>query len=392
MDFIADFVSDLRFAVRSTRRSMLASATIVLCLGFGIGAVGTVFAWMETLVLEPLPAVAGLSRLVTLRTTTSQGADESLSYPELKDVRDTDARAGSHAFDAIGAFNIRRFSVGMTAAADSRFDEPIWGALTTSNYFDVLGTRAIAGRGFVVDDAVVGAAPVVVISHRLWQRRFAGDREVVGRRLWLNGREMTIVGVAAPAFSGTIARLGLDVWIPLTVVGEIGGTPGVLEERDARWLSVFGRLAPGVTLESARAAMQTVGSGLANIHPENKDRGLTARPLDVGPIDRIAPVIRQNENWVATVDSPQPQPAESTRAQSDLCTHSRRRLGLPRTSRTGPREHRASPAVKRPETRDGPSSASDSRSPVLDRLGPHVAELALRARPRPARHRGSMAS
>ena len=219
-----DFVYDVRFALRSMRTSLLATGTIVLCLGFSIGAVGTVFAWMETLMLQPLPGIADTSRFASLKTTSTSG-DTDLSYPELKDIRDADARASARAFTGIAAFNIRRFTVGTTASADSRFAEPIWGSLVSANYFDVLGIRPIVGRGLTPeDDAVVGGSAVVVISHRLWQR-FGGDRAVIGRRVWINGRDMTIVGVAPPGFQGTIARLGFDLWIPVTMHGRaIGNT------------------------------------------------------------------------------------------------------------------------------------------------------------------------
>ncbi|MBI4477819.1 MAG: ABC transporter permease, partial [Acidobacteria bacterium] len=288
---LRDFWHDVRFALRMMRKSVLASATIILCLGFAIGATGTVFAWMEAVIFEPAPGVRDLGRLASLKTTAVDGSEMSLSYPDYREARDSIARGDARMFLDLGAFSIRRLNMRVGAAADMRLAEPLWGALTSANYFDLLGVRPIAGRGFLAgEDAAAGGAPVAVISHTLWQRRFAGDRAVLGRRVWLNGREMTIVGVAPPGFYGTIARLAMDLWIPVTMHGEIGGDSGIFEE-DARWLQVFGRLTPGVSLESARDAAQMVGARLAASHPADKNLGLTARSLDVGPVDRMAPLL-----------------------------------------------------------------------------------------------------
>ena len=167
----------------------------------------------------------------------------------------------------------------------------MWGVLASANYFDVLGVRPVVGRGFLPgEDAVARGAPVVVISHALWQRRFAGDAGVIGRRVWINDRAMTIVGVAPPGFIGTISRLAMDLWIPVTMQPEVAGSPTLLDERDIRWLDVFGRLAPGASLESARASAQAAGARLAASFADDRDLGLTARALDVGPVDRMAPL------------------------------------------------------------------------------------------------------
>lgn len=270
---------------------MFVSATIVLCLGLGIGATGTAFAWMESVVFQPLPAVAGLSQLVSLKMTTATDDDENLSYPDYKDTRDAEARSSTRTFVDLAAFDIRRFMLRTDAAAEARLAEPLWGALASANYFDVLGVRSVAGRAFLAgEDAVARGTPVVVISHALWQRRFGGDRDVIGRGIWLNGRAMTIVGVAPPGFYGTIARLALDLWMPVTMQPEVAGNPYLLDERETRWLSVFGRLTPGTTLASARSFAQATGARMAATFPEDRDLGLTARTLDIGPVDRLAPL------------------------------------------------------------------------------------------------------
>jgi predicted permease len=272
------------------RRSALVSATIVLCLGFSIGATGTVFAWMETLILQPLTGVKGFDRLVSLKTTTAHDEDD-LSYPDYKEVRDGEARATAKTFDGLVAFGIRRLNLRVTPVAEARVAEPVWGVLASANYFDVLGVKPMVGRGFLPgEDAVARGAPVVVISHALWQRRFAGDAGVIGRSVWIHDHAMTIVGVAPADFYGTISHLAMDLWIPVTMQPEVGGNPFLLDERRVRWLAVFGRLLPDATLETARASAQATGARLAASFTEDRDHGLTARVLDVGPVDRMAPL------------------------------------------------------------------------------------------------------
>ena len=172
---------DLRFAFRTMRKSALVSATIVLCLGFSIGATGTVFAWTETLILQPLTGVKAFDRLVSLKTTTAHD-EEDLSYPDYTDIRDDEARADAKTFEGLAAFSIRRINLRTGPAAEARVAEPVWGVLASANYFDVLGVKPLVGRAFLPgEDAVARGAPVVVISHALWQRRFGGDVAVIGR-------------------------------------------------------------------------------------------------------------------------------------------------------------------------------------------------------------------
>lgn len=286
---LIEFARDLGFALRVLRKSLMVSLTIVLCLGFSIGATATVIAWMEGLVFRPLRGVPEPDRLFSVKMTTP--ADQTnLSYPAFRDIRD-ETRAGSRLFSGLAAFGIRRLNFRMAAEATEGSSEPIWGVLASANYFDVLHVPPLLGRGFLPgEDAVAGRAPVAVIGHALWQRRFGGDRAALGRTVWVNGQPLTIVGVAPPGFTGTIAGLTFDLWTPVTLQPVFSPGAPVLEERGIRWLGVFGRLAPGDTLAAARAEAMTIGPRLAASSAEDADRGLTARTLDVGPTDRLAPL------------------------------------------------------------------------------------------------------
>ena len=268
----------------------MASVTIVVCLGFSIGATATVIAWMEAMVFRPVQGVPDADRLFSVKVTSARG-ESNTSYPAYLDIRD-ETRAGSLLFRGLAAFGVRRFNLRVSARAADGNAEPVWGILATSNYFDVLRVQPLIGRGFLPgEDAVAEGAPVAVISHGLWQRRFGADRAVLGRTLWVNGRELTIVGVAPRGFTGTITGLAFDLWTPVTMHPALSSSAPILPDRGIRWLSVFGRLETDGTLESARAEAHTIGARLAAMHLEDGDRGLTARTFDVGPSEQLAPLL-----------------------------------------------------------------------------------------------------
>lgn len=287
---LRDLATDLRFALRMMRKSAFASATIILCLGFSIGATGTVFAWTRSIVFTPVPGVVDPEGLVSFRTVTSRG-DANVAYATYQDIRDAESARPTRILDAIGATSVRRFSLRTDPGADTRLAEPIWGSLVSANYFEVLGVQPVIGRGFLAsEDSTGGAAAVVVISHGLWERRFASDPDVRGRRIRVNNRELTIVGVAPKGFIGTVSRLAMDLWIPLVMQPELGGSRDLLALRSVRWIDAFGRLAPGVSLAAANAAARQTGVRLSERYAELKDLGLRARTFDVGPVERMAQI------------------------------------------------------------------------------------------------------
>ncbi len=292
MTTILDGLSaDFRFAFRALRKSALASATIILCLGFSIGATGAVFVWTRSIVSNPVPGVTDPAGLVSLRTGTLRG-EELIAHPTWLDIARDTGEARRDAFTAFGAHGIRRFAVRTSTTAELRHAEPVWGAMTSADYFEVLGVRPILGRTFLPDEGRVGGnAAVAVISHGFWLRRFHGARDIIGQRLWVSDRAVTIVGVAPPRFTGTISRLGLEMWVPLALQHDLGN-PALLEDRDIRWLDVFARLAPGITLESASAAATSLGAELSAAHTALRDVGMFARTLDVGPVERMAPIFK----------------------------------------------------------------------------------------------------
>jgi macrolide transport system ATP-binding/permease protein len=262
---------DLRFAWRMIVRRPAFTLVAILILGLGIGANATIFSWVETVLLSPLSGVESQHRLVSLRGTTPTGGDTSFSYLNYVDLQ----AARPAGFEDVIAF--RGLPMSLKAG-----DEPmrLWGQLVTANFFDVLRVPPVLGRTFVpADTAAFDKEPVAVISHGLWTRVFAKDPGIIDRVVILNGQLFTIVGVSAEGFRGSLVGLTLDVFVPLTMQRTVlGGNR--LPARGNAFLQVFGRLAPGASMEQAQASASTVAARLAADHPDtNAGRGTRVIPL-----------------------------------------------------------------------------------------------------------------
>lgn len=148
--------------------------------------------------------------------------------------------------------------------------ERAYGLLVSDNYFSALGVRPLLGRGFGPDDVrAEGGEPVAVISHGLWQSVFSGDADVIGRPVRVNGRQLTVVGVAPPEFQGTTLGLYFDVWLPATLAPVIANGSRELRSRSSRGYAVMGWPAPGVTRAQAQRDIDTVMRELADAYPDS---------------------------------------------------------------------------------------------------------------------------
>jgi predicted permease len=256
-------------ALRSPGFTLIA----VLTLAAGIAANSTVFSWIDGVLLHPVPGVADPSSLVAFETVAPNGDALTTSYPDYRDYRDrlklVSGLAGSMGLP---------LSIGQDVRA-----EHIWGELVTGNYFAVLGIKPILGRIFTPDecDDAQGAHPVLVISERLWKRRFNGDPAVIGQRLRVNRQQLTIVGVAPAQFLGSVPGLMFEMWTPVTMGAQLKALQlWSLTDRGTRQMIAFARLRPGVTVEQARAEIQSVAHHLAEADPDhNLGIGATVLPI-----------------------------------------------------------------------------------------------------------------
>ena len=268
----------MRSALRALQRAPLVAAVIVLSIGLGVGAMVTVFGWMDHLVRRPLPAVSRLDELVSI-VSRVHGREEAVSYPNYLDWRQ---RATT--VDGVAAFGLRQF--GVRRAGDAReTTQSAWGVLVTGNYFEVLRVAPAAGRALAEDD-IRSAGQVAVISHRLAQR-FGGSAAVVGTQVRVNEVLLTIVGVAPPDFAGTYAGLAFDVWVPVTLQPVFAGDPAFLTGRDVGWLQVVGRRRTKATIDETRAEFAGIGRQLAPLQRESATHDVFVKPLDTGAAKRL---------------------------------------------------------------------------------------------------------
>jgi predicted permease len=251
---------DTRYALRAVRRAPRFAVTAVLTAALGIGANTVVFAVLHALLLRPLP-VARPHELVRVYTsearagasTSSADALGGTSYPDYLDLRRAPALAALAAYMPVAA-NLRQ------GAADRRVE----GRLVSGNFFATLGVRAALGRVLAPGDA--GDEPAVVLDHRFWRTALGGDSAVVGRALLLNGRSVTVVGVAPPEFVG-VELAAVDVYLPLAAQRVVSPGLDLLSGRGDRFLKLVGRLAPGATPARAARDLGAVMRTLAAEYP-----------------------------------------------------------------------------------------------------------------------------
>ena len=281
-------LQDLKYATRQLLRSPGFALVATLTLAVGIGANTALFSLATAILARPLPEIATPEGLVWITPVDSRrGHPLMLSYPDFLDYRDS-----TQAFGEASAIAHVDFAIS-TGGEPAR----VRGMLVSGDYFRMLGVRLALGRGFLPDEDVIGAAnSAVVISYRLWQERFGGDPKVIGRRMAIDGQPFTIVGVAPQRFNGTEHSEPRDVWVPISLAGtRLPGFVNFLKSRDTWWLTAVGRLAPGVSIERANAALSTVAARIAKADSA-EHAFVTARAFPVrgglGPTDGndVAPV------------------------------------------------------------------------------------------------------
>jgi len=263
-------LQDLRYGLRMLAKSPGFTAIVVLTLALGIGANSTIFSWINSTLLNPIPGVAHTSDLVSvMRGERSEHPTPPFSYLDYVDLRDH-----TQSFSGLLAYHDDFMSLTGT-------DKPerIYGALTTANYFDVLGVRPILGRGFLpAEEQRRGGGSVAVISESMWRARFGSDRSIIGRTIQINRRLYTIVGVAPPDFQGCKTGLRTDVWIPLGMDPFVW-SPNRPEDRGAFWLQVLGKLKPGVDRRQAEGELNLLMQQIIE-NSRNVDRGPSQITLD----------------------------------------------------------------------------------------------------------------
>jgi len=251
---------DLRFAARMLRKNPSFTIVAVLTLALGIAANTTVLSWISATLLNPIPGVAHTSDLVTVaRGDHSDHPTPPFSYPDLRDLSER-----TQTFSGLLGYHDDYMS--LTGVAKP---ERIYGALTTANYFGLLGVHPILGRAFLPEEGTPpGGAPVVVIGYSVWQNHFAGDPKIVGKTIQINRHPYTVVGVAPRDFTGCAPGLRAELWIPVSMDRDVWGFNRPAYRRTF-WLNVLGKLRPGVTKNQAEAELNLLMQGIAERFPED---------------------------------------------------------------------------------------------------------------------------
>jgi len=271
--WLTDFLDDVRYAIRSLRRTPGLTAFVVITLALGIGMTATPFSMLDALIFRPYP-VPHPGDVVTLVSTSHDNSFDSFSYREYLDIRDhTKSYDGVIANAPVGAVG---FSAKPGATPRVR-----GGMMVSGNYFRVLSVEPQLGRGFREDeDQVPGRDAVAVLGPDFWKREFAGDPSVVGRVIRLNGMDFTVIGVAPDTFPGMQVFARPDLYMPLAMarVFSTNLQKNFFVDRDDRELTVRARLKSGATLRQARNELGVLARDFERDYPKlNRDRGAAVR-------------------------------------------------------------------------------------------------------------------
>jgi predicted permease len=258
---------DLRYALRTLRKSPGFALVAIISLALGIGANSAMFSLADALLLRPLP-VPHASEIVVVQSQLRGEAIgglaqySGLSYPDFKDLRD---RNRSYTGLAASQYSQFGFATEKGALPQMRFGE-----LVSGDFFRVLDVPLELGRAFRPDeDKVPGRDAVVVLGHELWRTDFASDRSVIGRTIFLNNVPFTVIGVAPEPFTGSNGLIRSALFVPIAMGPRLQDdlAASMLEKRDNRGMMVHGRLKPGVSVAQAAAEARVVSQQLAQAYP-----------------------------------------------------------------------------------------------------------------------------
>jgi predicted permease len=261
---------DLRHALRVFWNAPSFAAAAVLTLALGIGVNIAVFTVMHSALFASLP-VGHANELVSVYTWSPKGGDHTdFSYPLYVDLREA---AGE--MQGLAAYT----SMGVGVASGAQTERVITEVVTT-NYFQVLGVDVPRGPGFSGADERQGAAPVAVISQRLWQTMFNGDAAAIGQPLLVNGMAATVVGIAPASFTGFTRGGRVDLWVPVSQYFSLDRSADRFGSRESSWLSIVGRTKPGAPVEPIHSRM--TAAMRAHESPVDAEAGWTIRSRPAG--------------------------------------------------------------------------------------------------------------
>jgi putative ABC transport system permease protein len=258
-EFISELRQDVTFALRQLLRNPGFTTVAVVTLALGIGATTAIFSAVQAVVLRPLPFPDSDRLMVLYEMWRGRPGDVSAG-------NFVDGIEPARAFSAVTAVQYSSFNL-----AEEGDAERVIGARATAGFFDVFAVRPERGRAFTSEEDQPGREQVVILSHKLWTRRFARDPNVVGRQITLNERQYDVIGVMPAAFDYTAQSE--ELWIPIAF------TPERKTMHDEHYLRIFGRLRPEASREQALAELKGNATRLRTAFPrENAELDFTVVP------------------------------------------------------------------------------------------------------------------
>jgi putative ABC transport system permease protein len=251
--------SDIQYALRNIARKPLFYSVVILTLALGIGANAAIFTVVNGVLLQPLPYPHPERLMMVWTHNPRQGFDKDVgTYPNFEDWR-----RASQSFERMSAYF--GASVTLTGSGDPA---QIRGARVTPEFFETMGVVPLQGRPFSDANGRAGGERVVILAHGLWIRRFGADASIIGRRIVLNGVPYEVLGVMPAGFKHPADA---ELWMPLAPVGQF---QELFSTRGSYWLTIVGRLKPGVTRFAAQSEMDVIAARLEKEYPSNAGIGI----------------------------------------------------------------------------------------------------------------------
>jgi putative ABC transport system permease protein len=262
-------IQDLRYALRMLIKKPGFTVVVVAALALGIGANTAIFSIVNSILLRPLPYRDPDRLTMIWMDNKRMNVDQDIhSYANYADYRDQ-----NQVFESMAAYH--GVSLNLVGGGEP---ERIIGSAASASLFEVLGVAPQKGRVFTADEEQIGQDRVAVLSYGLWQRRFGGDPNIVGREIQVSDASRTVIGVMPPSFK--FPHKDAEIWIPIALNED--------QKRPRASFSYYaiGRLKPGVTLERAQAEMGTIASNLSAQYPVLEGFGVNLVPLRGQPVAR----------------------------------------------------------------------------------------------------------
>ncbi|HEX3119634.1 MAG TPA: ABC transporter permease [Candidatus Acidoferrum sp.] len=274
---------DIRYAVRVLAKQPGFTLVVVLTLALGIGANTAIFSVVNAVILEPLP-FSESQRLVAVQGTDVHLGDmhRTLSYPDFADFR-----AQNRTLESVGIYD--RSTSTLTGSGEPLH---IDASIVSANVFDILRAQPLLGRTFIASEDQPGTR-VAILSHHLWTSHFGASPDIVGRTIILDAKAYTVVGVMPASFQFLLTSQPPELWttVGVEMVGN-GTDPPMTSERGAHFLSVIGRLKPGVSIDQANADANAIGASLEKQYPDsNGHLSLTVHPQIEAMVGDVRPVL-----------------------------------------------------------------------------------------------------